>query len=360
MSYQFKVKTHVSLQKALEQLKITKEQFKSLLIHLKIHAENVRKPFRIGSEDTSYKISDINKIYNSDIYKALLINNKIAKKKNFYRQMNRDDLASKRSERRLDYVELIKKKYKTFSDAVHDLGESLTFLYIFQFFFKPQDAYDKNLLEMVNTELELFIKFCVRQQFIDQAYPSKKGIHFNLKIDCVNILFFVPIAAEDDVKFELEEELEHIKLYLTHLVMIRSRFENDPKLKAEIRDYKNKPENICIENTIFAKWLDILMEQMCISKNPQSQIRISDGTIAEKNEKIEYFHSAYVFALFNQNFKEKSTFKIGNFTDDDLTLCHPQKNETTFEKDFVDTLSKNKQQTIEDYLTDMKKEIFFD
>lgn len=355
----FKAKTHITLEKALEHLNISKTQFKSLLIHLNIRAECVSKSFRIGSENNSYKINDINKIFNSEVYKALLINNKIARKKDFYSKVNRSDLAKRKNEKILDHVGIIKKKYATFSDAVHDLGESLTFLYIFDFFFKPEDKHEESLSEIVKRELLLFEKMIIDKKMLYQTFPSRKGIHLVLKIDCAQILFFVPLQAEKDAIFDTKDELEHIKLYLCHLMMVKSRLAQKDNLTINTTNYSNYPENIHIEQSIYRKWLVILLEYVEIKNTSLSNVHIHDNTPDEPKEGLRYLHSAYIFSLFNQNGLDMATFEIGNFTEENFSLCYPKRDEHVFEKEFVDTLSKNKQRTIDDYIKEIKKETFF-
>lgn len=375
----FHTKTHITTQKAIEELKITKAQFKSLLLHLNIRPDLISRAHKIGGESSAFKITDINLIYNSDVYKALLQNNKKAKTKEFLRSVGRHDLAERRNDKMLDFVDMVKRRYKNFSDALNDLGESLTFLYLFTFLEKDAKKHDETLFEQIKTELNKFEQFIATKKLIKQVLPSKKGVHIILKVDCVEILFFVPLQAEDDLIFDFESERAHIHLYLCHLMMVHSRLkqlnleQKNEEIKVENEDSRKNsaeklneeeshekfPTKISIIDSIYKKWLLLVTKQMEITVSDSEKVVLTDSSIEEKKEGVEYFHTAWLFAILNKSETELDNFKIGKFSEESFDLCYPPKNAHTFEKDFVDVLSKTKQKTIDQYIAKMKEETYF-
>lgn len=366
----FNRKTHISLENAINELKITKSQFKSLIIFLNIRPQSVSKSLQIGSEMSSFKIKDINKIYNSEIYKLLLQNNKIRKKKDFFRSVGRIDLAEKKSNDTVDYIEIIKNKYKTFSDAVHDLGETITFLYLYVFLYKTQNIeqenekntfFNEDTIRTIEEELNIFENILIENKFIKYFFPSKNGVHLQLLIECVEIIFFVPFQTDQKMQLDIQYEEKYMKLYLSHLMMVNSRFLTmNVEKKEENAFNKLIKVKLELENSVYEHWVLVLLKYFDINQNEEPNIIISEGPIVEKKENVEYVHPAWLFSVFNKKQLELiDNFKIGKFDENNINLCHPRIEKAEFDQNFLETLSKTKLKTIDQYLNEMQKETFF-
>lgn len=317
-------KTHLNLNSAISLLKITKSQFKSIIFQLNIKPQKTSKIFKLNCNDLFvFSIKDINKIYNSEIYKILLQNKKVLKKKEKFNELKRFDLVNKNNFKKIDFVEIIKNKYSCFSDAVHDLGESLTFLYIFMHYvgsenknlenndsknsdsknnesenknlensdlennnanlnfeniknningnldFENIHTENQNLKNIIKKELILFENLIKTKNFIKKIFPSKKGIHILLKIKEAEILFFDPLVSSNLKNILNLDFINYLNLYLCHLILVRTRleeFEKEKEVKIE--------NNFIVGETVYKKWINLILpENNNESMNDKANIR---------------------------------------------------------------------------------------
>lgn len=404
-------KTHISMKGACKELKITKDQFKKLLVHMNIHAEKVRSKYQLScSEANTYSLSDINKIYNSKIYSEMVQNDKKMDKKKLWMQRKRMDLANKIDvSDNFDYIDIIRNKYTTFADAVADLGETLSFLYIYRFMMSHTEK-EQKMLEKVKYELHNFERLVVKNLFLAKIYPTKKGVHVMLRIGTTEVLFFVPLSGNitnDKYKTEL-----HTKLYLYQLMMVSCRLnrmlstskkENDCNKNTLFGETDEKTDdalhsgcllsagqdrqpkenekshvdniqkldghkkntgifaglNIEIGNTTYRHWIKIV----CASAGANiveksSDYFITEGNIEFFNDSTVYLHPAFIFNSFNKGtIQNKDEYTIGK---KDIKYFFPfDSNQETYEKDVILTFSKAKQRAINSFIKRKEQNTYF-
>lgn len=382
-------KTHISIQKACEELKVTEEQFKKLIIHLNIRAENVRSIYKLSCSDANtYSLKDVNKIYNSKLYATIQKNNQREMEKKLWQGRNRDDIADRMHDLDYDYVNVISNKYASFSDAVGDLGEALTFLYIYQFFNKQMND-DEGLFGIVNAELAKFERFIAENMLIKSVYPTKKGLHLLLHIGVIEILFFVPLKS-NFTDLRRKDLLPYIKLYMYHLMMVNCRIRNiniDALKNTSSRDVTGKENRnadrtvnkdradedvkrctkmnkvfqnlkICIGGTVLAHWLRILCLSAGGEITDECDYFVTEGKIDQLNNAVSYVHPSFIVDSYNQgSLVDKEEYLIGKGS---VEYLYPfESHNKKYDKDFIDTLSKTKRKNVSEYLENIRKSTYF-
>ncbi|ELQ75272.1 Protein required for normal rRNA processing [Trachipleistophora hominis] len=390
-------KTHISMQKACEELKVTKEQFKELIIHLNIHAESVRSIYKLSCSDANtYSLKDVNKIYNSKLYATIQKNNQRELEKKTWRRRNRNDIADKMRNLDYDYVNIISSKYRSFSDAVADLGETLTFLYVYQFFSSRIND-EEGISEIIRAELAKFEKFMIDNTLIKSVYPTKKGLHVLLRINVVEILFFVPLNSNfTDIK--RNDFLPYIKLYMYHLMMVNCRMKNvkidTAKDVVDEREYENEDngrENaketkkdstynhdhvkndgkessnainifqnlkIFIGETVLAHWLEILCLCAGAEISEECDYYVTEGKISYLNGSVAYVYPSFIINSYNRRvILDKDEYLVGK---EPVGYHYPfESHDKKYDKDFIDTLSKTKRKNVSEYLESIQRNTYF-
>lgn len=341
----------------------------------------------------AYPIEFVTKIYNSKVYKKLMKNLNIKKKKGELKEINRTDYRF--SYKDYDFDEQVLVNFKNFDEVVNSLPEILSVLFFFtENFFSIKDNYKKNNLEffdnilqevdkdleLTNSLLKIFLTENIENSSIENVYPSRKGFYIQTKFLKKEILFFIPgilkIEKLSPIFFyNFKINLSKLKLILCKFFgfdILESKveklennkifdFSKDFQKKNEAKNiFEGKDFKIC-EKIEFNYILELIVVLSGGKLNNESK-NVITFEVEELNEEKKFVHPQFLFDCYNK--KENLDIKLYLVGNKLPELYFPFKN--LDEKEFsnisksdYEKLSSSKKYYVDEMIENENKTKFF-
>lgn len=193
-------KKYISRTLIKEELKLSDKEFDELvtLIGLFPYVPNEKQKMdRI--QDFFYRMSDYEKIKQSEVFKIFKINKIKSNKKKKYTDQGLILRAEKIREEEYNYIDLIQNRFKSFGKAVDELSSSLSGLSL---------SLKLNLDKEIGIVLNEFMNFVVSNNILKYGFMSSKGIYYEVNIKNIRIIWLNPyngINLEELIEIKKEE-----------------------------------------------------------------------------------------------------------------------------------------------------------
>ncbi|KAM0678711.1 mRNA-binding ribosome synthesis protein [Binucleata daphniae] len=258
LNYNRPVKKSVSCRKAARLLKLSEKEFSELAILLNIKPHEFKNRHKDDFEHKlHYKIEDIQKMIDSDAYMTIQKRNKVKKTRKEYIEYGRVERLQRMKDAEFEYMKIIKERYPNFRDAVIDLGQSLTLLFLANKLNEIENnkieknncsKYDKNMndVEMINcSKYDENIGDVEKEQYKTDMCDLNENVTANTCNNSSNNMNNYKIRHENDKKI--------IKKYENLLA------ENEvSKLKREIKKHET--------NKVLEGYKSFVLENGCVKK----------------------------------------------------------------------------------------------
>lgn len=329
-------------------------------------------------QDYFYRMTDFEKIKNSEILKIFKSNKRKLAKKEKYEKRGLLIRANKIHEEEYNYIDLIKDRYSSFGKAVDELSSSLSGLCL---------STKLSMDSEINNILNDFKEFVVCNRLLTKSFMSSKGIYYEITIQNLKVVWlnpynglnleeiieikkdepvpfkwsepnFLDFASEEEEESEGEEEfVKSDKLdvsFLSYAIPLQKYH-----LKLVLHKLKNmdiKRNNNIFEGLKFSIFCSNLEEDLSFVIRSCSGLVVNDSSydicLGENFEDILenkiYCHPQFIFDSLNEDTKldinlylvgkripsHVSPFKVNNYINPDLLL----------------SLSKNKRNKLQDII----------
>jgi len=177
---------------AIKKLQVTLIQFRKLCILKGIYPRQPKKTPR-GNEKTYYLKKDITFIMHDPIVKVmadrLAWKSKIIKAKN--KQMPKEVASLKRNQPKFSLSHIVKERYPTFDDALQDLDDCLTLLFLFSMMPTSNHINPSRINNCKKLYTE-FVYYIMKTHSLRKVFVSIKGIYYQAEIRSHTITWIVP------------------------------------------------------------------------------------------------------------------------------------------------------------------------
>ena len=130
-------------------------------------------------QDYFYRMTDFEKIKNSEILKIFKSNKRKLAKKEKYEKRGLLIRANKIHEEEYNYIDLIKDRYSSFGKAVDELSSSLSGLCL---------STKLSMDSEINNILNDFKEFVVCNRLLTKSFMSSKGIYYEITIQNLKVV----------------------------------------------------------------------------------------------------------------------------------------------------------------------------
>ncbi|KAH0793316.1 Pescadillo N-terminus family protein [Histomonas meleagridis] len=208
---QDKIEERVSLPNRIE--------FRRLAILHGVYPKEI--PKETNSPFAAFHKKDLTMINNSPM--AWYIREHTAWVNKFQKKLNRKELF-KAPEPKAPYAEIIRSRYPTFADALHDLDDALTTVALFAQLTGTQLIPSEKINDCIKLITE-FHYYVARTNSLNYGFISVRGFHFEATIEGEKILWLIPheFPIPPDAEVDYKVLLDFLELYeqLLRFVNIR-------------------------------------------------------------------------------------------------------------------------------------------
>lgn len=241
------VAKYITRNKALNRLQIKLPEFRRLCILKGIHPREPKKKFE-GQNKTYYHFKDINFLAHEPLLEKSREIRAFEKKIKKAQAKKNSSLAARLDRNRPAYSldHLVKERYPSFIDALRDLDDPLTLVFLFATF--PAEASYKIVGKTVNSCRRLSLEwqaYIARTHSLRRTFISVKGIYYQAEVAGQKITWLTPHVLSqvipDDV--DIRVMLTFVEFYETLLGFVNFKLYHsmglkyppilDPQLEAE-------------------------------------------------------------------------------------------------------------------------------
>lgn len=199
-------RTHVTRDEALICLKLTSDEFDRVCAMTDTHPTMPHKQHLTNlSTRMQYRLVDIHRMRESEIYKKMHLKVENREKKKGYAASGREYKIKYLPDDRTDYAKIILEKYPSFDDVYEDLGECLSCLIfgerVVRYARKLCVPFETDILAKVRTELSLFYLYLAVSGGDYQVFLTNSGVHYQTQVKEAEVFWkeAYPIVDEEDV-----------------------------------------------------------------------------------------------------------------------------------------------------------------
>ncbi|KNE65445.1 hypothetical protein AMAG_11071 [Allomyces macrogynus ATCC 38327] len=232
------VKNYISRRQALKKLQISLKDFRRLCILKGIYPREPANKKKVNKGSTApttwYYRKDIQYL----LHEPLLA--KFREWKIFARKMAR--LLTKRQWSTAEALEenkpvftfdhLIRERYPTFTDALRDLDDALSMIFLFATM-PSTNVLKKDLIESCQRKSAEFLHYVIQARCLRKTFISIKGIYYQVEIKGQPITWIVPHQFSQSVPTDVDFKVMHtfLQLYDTLLGFVMFRLYSELNLK---------------------------------------------------------------------------------------------------------------------------------
>ncbi|KAJ3375371.1 mRNA-binding ribosome synthesis protein nop7 [Allomyces arbusculus] len=232
------VKNYISRRQALKKLQISLKDFRRLCILKGIYPREPANKKKVNKGSTApttwYYRKDIQYL----LHEPLLA--KFREWKIFARKMAR--LLTKRQWSTAEALEenkpvftfdhLIRERYPTFTDALRDLDDALSMIFLFATM-PSTNVLKKDLIESCQRKSAEFLHYVIQARCLRKTFISIKGIYYQVEIKGQPITWIVPHQFSQTVPTDVDFKVMHtfLQLYDTLLGFVMFRLYSELNLK---------------------------------------------------------------------------------------------------------------------------------
>ncbi|KNE66560.1 hypothetical protein AMAG_11688 [Allomyces macrogynus ATCC 38327] len=232
------VKNYISRRQALKKLQISLKDFRRLCILKGIYPREPANKKKVNKGSTApttwYYRKDIQYL----LHEPLLA--KFREWKIFARKMAR--LLTKRQWSTAEALEenkpvftfdhLIRERYPTFTDALRDLDDALSMIFLFATM-PSTNVLKKDLIESCQRKSAEFLHYVIQSRCLRKTFISIKGIYYQVEIKGQPITWIVPHQFSQTVPTDVDFKVMHtfLQLYDTLLGFVMFRLYSELNLK---------------------------------------------------------------------------------------------------------------------------------
>jgi len=226
---------YITRKAALRKLQLTLSQFRTLCILKGVFPREPKNKIGKHASKTFYFLKDIKHLHRdpmiSVVRTKLSIEKKISKKK-----ANGDKEAVKELESKIpdfDLKPVIRERYPSFIDALRDMDDSLSLLYIFENFPKFQTEHDKEyqgIMTNVQRKLREWESYIIKSRSLRKTFISIKGFYYQAEIMGQQITWLVPHRIVREVnpnEVDMKVMFTFLKYYDTLLSFVLFKLFNE-------------------------------------------------------------------------------------------------------------------------------------
>lgn len=226
-------KTYITRSRAIKKLQISIADFRRLCIFKGIYPREPLSKKRANKGNSAPNIF----YYTKDIQYLLHepIINKFRQDKIFARKLSRalvrgelDDakrLDSNRPKYNLNHI--IKERYPTFIDAVRDLDDPLSMIFLFAIM-PATDSVSYRVTQKANRLCNEWMAYVAREKLLRKVFVSIKGIYYQANIKGQDVLWLVPFDFPQNVPTDIDFRvmLSFLELYTTLIQFVLFKLYN--------------------------------------------------------------------------------------------------------------------------------------
>ncbi|KAK6090838.1 hypothetical protein P3W45_000083 [Vairimorpha bombi] len=298
-------------------------------------------------QDFFYRMTDYEKIKQSEVFKTFKINKKKLNKKKKYTEQGLLLRAEKIREEEYNYIDLIQNRYASFGKAVDELSSSLSGLSL---------SFKLNLDKEIEGVLNEFKNFVITNNLLKYGFMSSKGIYYEVNIKNIRIVWLNPyngVNLEELIETKKDEPVPFKWSELNFLHYASEEEETDDSEEEYI-----KSDKLDVSLLTYAIPLQKYHIRLVLH-NLKSKYKSLTDNLSRLFEDTKFFIDCdnlkqdlvFIVECCGGSIVEDQSFDIclGELFDnviDGKLYCHPQY--------IFDSLNANKKLNINDYLAGKK------
>lgn len=337
------LKKYISRAKSCSILGMSLEDFTELAILLAVAPAKQKQKQCLDHMDTIYyRIPDVQKMIDSELFVNIHRRNKLAKKRALYKGLRRY-----KHDVKIDYKGLVTNKYPSFSDAVNGLPFSVKLLYvkkrIDEFGIVSRNATDapSEVLSDCTAVLASFFDV-IKQHFpVKKCLIGKNGFYLATEIFASKVEWFVPFKLEEKKESKVIDTL--VPLCLSHVRHVTEH------LQRSVTDSGRPDTNSTlqgmtfgIQSALYTEVYDLVIKSSGgnVSDTLHRYV-VTDREVDAPQEKVVYVQPQFIFdALNSATIPDIAEYIVGRKLPEHTSAFRVQK--TVICEDDLLTLSKSR------------------
>ncbi|KAJ3115785.1 mRNA-binding ribosome synthesis protein nop7, partial [Nowakowskiella sp. JEL0407] len=229
---------YITRNQAIKKLQISLAQFRRLCILKGIYPREPKNKKKVNSGSTASRTFYFRKDIQYLLHEPILVKfrEQAAHEKKINRAFGKNEtvIAKKLMQNRPGYSldHIIKERYPTFTDALRDLDDALSLVFLFASLPADQKKVHKSHTDTCKRLAAEFQRYVVYSKCLVKTFLSIKGIYYQVEIRGQQITWIVPYqfsqALPSDVDFKVMGTF--LELYQTHLGFVNFKLYTDAGL----------------------------------------------------------------------------------------------------------------------------------